>query len=172
MDCAQPESNRHTLHGKQEGCHYIMGAKNANRIVKDRKRRSVSEGTGWDSNPHLRIESPLSLPLDQRGVSYFAKCTTVAQSGPGGARILVCGASNRRYTVSATSPFGLGVSPAHAPRKKARCRRDSGPWKCLPKTSPASQTQRIKPKFTRKSCRLTCHPLWRCAILTRIQTRS
>ncbi len=25
--CAQPESNRHTLHGKQEGCHYIMGAK-------------------------------------------------------------------------------------------------------------------------------------------------
>ena len=24
--CAQPESNRHTLHGKQEGCHYIMGA--------------------------------------------------------------------------------------------------------------------------------------------------
>ena len=27
-----------------------------------------------------------------------------AQSGPGGARILVCGASNRRYTVSATSP--------------------------------------------------------------------
>ena len=34
-------------------------------------------------------------PLDERGVSA---------SGPGGARILVCGASNRRYTVSATSP--------------------------------------------------------------------
>ena len=27
IECAQPESNRHTLHGKQEGCHYIMGAK-------------------------------------------------------------------------------------------------------------------------------------------------
>ena len=26
IECAQPESNRHTLHGKQEGCHYIMGA--------------------------------------------------------------------------------------------------------------------------------------------------
>ena len=29
----------------------------------------------------------------------------IAQSGPGGARILVCGSSDRRYTVSATSPI-------------------------------------------------------------------
>src|SRR5438477_6633764 len=29
-------------------------------------------------------------------------------SGPGGARILVCGASNRRYSVSATSPKQKG----------------------------------------------------------------
>ena len=48
--CAQPESNRHTLHGKQEGCHYIMGAKNnANQVVKERQReRRVEHRVGLE----------------------------------------------------------------------------------------------------------------------------
>ena len=51
-----------------------------------------------DSNPHRRLEGPGSLTVRRTGrIPKF-------DSGPGGARILVCGASNRRYTVSATSP--------------------------------------------------------------------
>ena len=48
---------------------------------------------------------------------------TGAQSGPGGARILVCGASDRRYTISATSPnsFRIGLFNRQEPKKKARC---------------------------------------------------
>ena len=58
-----------------------------------------------ESNPHLQIESLLSLPLDQRGMLCFVVRAPGAQSGLGGARILVCGSSDRRYTVSATSPY-------------------------------------------------------------------
>ena len=58
-----------------------------------------------ESNPHLQIESLLSLPLDQRAMLCFVVRAPEAQSGLGGARILVCGSSDRRYTVSATSPY-------------------------------------------------------------------
>ncbi len=40
-------------------------------------------------------------PLDERGI---LSARTLSASGPGGARILVYGSSDRRYTVSATSP--------------------------------------------------------------------
>ena len=52
-----------------------------------------------------------------------------AQSGPGGARILVCGSSDRRYTVSATSPSCLELRPLRSAgaKEKARCRCDTGP---------------------------------------------
>jgi len=46
--------------------------------------------------PHLQIESLLSLPLDQRGMLCFVVRAPEAQSGLGGARILVCGSSDRR----------------------------------------------------------------------------
>ena len=79
--------------------------------------------------PHLQIESLLSLPLDQRGVLYYVVRAPGAQSGPGGARILVCGSSDRRYTVSATSPnsFRIGLFDRQEPKKKARRRYDTGP---------------------------------------------
>ncbi len=40
------------------------------------------------------------LPIDERAMF----CANRERSGPGGARILVCGSSDRRYAVSATSP--------------------------------------------------------------------
>ena len=85
-------------------------------------RSSVCQYPVRESNPHLQIESLQSLPIDQRGMLCFVVCAPVAQSGPGGARILVCGASNRRYTISATSPnsIGIGLSDRQEPKKKAR----------------------------------------------------
>ena len=41
-----------------------------------------------------------------------------SESGPGGARIHVCGSSGRRYTVSATGPSN----------EEARLSADTGPW--------------------------------------------
>jgi hypothetical protein len=48
-----------------------------------------------ESNPPLRLE---------RAVSSAARRTGRSPSGPGGAGIHVCGASNRRYSASATGP--------------------------------------------------------------------
>ena len=50
-------------------------------------------------------------PLSDRRTGHHA-------SGPGGARIHVCGSSGRRYTVSATGPSN----------EEARLSHDAGPW--------------------------------------------
>ena len=79
IECAQPESNRHTLHGKQEGCHYIMGAEQCE------PNCQRSQSTGPDSNPRRRCTRAESSPLDECRVAAVA---VLCCSGTRGTRTL------------------------------------------------------------------------------------
>ena len=86
--CAQPESNRHALHGEQEGCHYIMGANHANQIVKER------QSTGPDSKQCFttafslppRYRSAASVALSESGVFAARRPVPVGGAGVRGQR--------------------------------------------------------------------------------------
>ena len=64
-----------------------------------RLRHVLIEYPVGESNPNpAGIRSPSADPLDG------ARCANIERSGLGGARTLLSGSSDRRYTVSATSP--------------------------------------------------------------------
>jgi hypothetical protein len=83
----------------------------------NRTQRSGLIRATWATSPRLpivRMSSPcgsrtqpdrLERPMTSPEVERALLCVGRVKSGLGGARILVCGASDRRYTVSATSPI-------------------------------------------------------------------
>lgn len=89
-------------------------------------RPQMSESSPCGNRTHLSaLKERYPAPIDERAESH--------RSGPGGARIHVCCASNSRYTVSATDPFNE--------QDPVFC--DTGPWEILQRMIAAWRHKRL-----------------------------
>ena len=99
-----PRSRTETLLFPKQACfHLHLYPRISRQSERQASLRSdqVVASSPYGNRTHLTaLKERHPLPIDERAML----CAYLERSGPGGARILVCGSSDRRYAVSATSP--------------------------------------------------------------------